>query len=237
MVEPLAGTVFELLSVTDPGRTIPVAFSFQDLLDGFSEVLVPAVYSPREMNGVRDCVGANNARLQVSAAASDVALAPPGDYQALFRFRGRGTANRSLSEDFAVTLSILQLIRISGLDPIDLGTYAGVDDLRGGDDFCVFSNSPTGMYNLTVSGQGAGGDFIAESAGSRIPLMVEVDDGSGFVGAAPNAPALKNNAASNSLDCGGASNASIRVTARASDMQDLQGGVYSGELTLIVAPI
>jgi hypothetical protein len=189
------------------------------------------------MTGFANCIGANNARLVVSLAAADVAVVPPGDYEALFQFTGRGTANRTLSDEFRVRVRSLPLIRISGLDPIDLGPFDGANDMRGSDDFCVFSNAPSGGYTITVSGQGGSGEFIVASGLEQIPIAVELDDGAGFVPVSPNAPQQKSNASSAGLDCGGGSNASVRVSALSADLVDAAAGVYSGELTLMVAPI
>lgn len=237
MVSPLAGAQFELVSVTDPGVAIPVSLSFQDLLSGLSTLLTPSVFSSREMTGVANCIGANNARIEVTIAAGDLALATPGDYRASFRFTGEGTANQTLSQDFSLTLRTLPVIQISGLDPIDLGTYDGVSDLQGGDDFCVFSNSATGAYTVTASGQGSNGSFAVLGGSTGIPLAVEYDDGSGYVPMVANTPSVQANADDGGLDCTGASSARIRVRALSADMQTADGGIYSGELTLLVAPI
>ena len=237
MVAPLVGRTFNLLSVTDPTVSIPAVITFQDLLSNLSEPLVPLVFSPREMTGFANCIGANNARLVVTLASTDVAAVPPGEYESLFRFSGRGTANRILSDDFWVRIQSRPLIRISGLDPIDLGRFDGTNDLRGRDDFCVFSNSPSGTYTLTVTGQGSGGDFLVASGAAQIPLDVEIDDGTGFVPVTPNAPLPQDNASSDGIDCGGSSNAAVRVSARSADLVDAAAGVYSGELTLMVSPI
>ncbi len=237
MVSPLVGTQFELVSVADPGVTIPVSLSFQDIRSGLSVVLTPSVFSSREMTGVANCIGTNNARIGLTIAAGDLALAPPGDYQASFRLTGQGTANRTLSQDFTLTLRTLPVIQISGLDPIDLGIYDGVSDLQGGDDFCVFSNSATGAYTVTASGQGSNGSFAVLGGVAGIPLSVEYDDGSGFVPMVANTPSVQANADDGGIDCTGASSARIRVRALSADMQAADGGIYSGELTLLVAPI
>jgi len=239
-VSPLAGSTYLLRGVTDPGSVIPFTFVFQDLTDNVQSPLVPNVFTVREQAGVRTCTGSNNARIIASVLPADIAAATPGDYQATFRFTGRGIPSRTeLSRDFTVRLRVPELIRISGLDSIDLGAFDGVNDNQGGDDFCVYSNGLTGRYTVTPSGQGTGGQFEvrAGSVLSGLPVFVEYDDGTGYAPLSANTPASKRNATRASVDCIGGNNAHIRVTISAGDMDDAPSGIYTGEIVLLVAPL
>ena len=71
----------------------------------------------------------------------------------------------------------------------------------------------------------------------QIPLGVEIQDGNGFVPVSPNAPLPQANASSEGIDCGGSTNAAVRVRALSADMVDAAAGIYTGELTLMVSPI
>jgi len=237
-VTPLTGTRFELRSVSNPAAVIPLTLAFQDLIDGGQEALVPATFTVREQTGARTCTGTNNARLIATAASTDILAAPPGEFQGLFRLTARDVppANE-LSRDFSIRLRLAELIRISGLDSIDLGAFDGVQDRRGVDDFCVYSNGLTGRYTVTGTGQGAAGAFRVQSGTASLPFVVEYDDGAGLLPMTPNLPLAKLNAVSTSIDCVGGNNASIRVSIAADDMQQAPPGVYTGEIILLVAPI
>lgn len=235
-VTPLAGSLFELTSTSLPGARIPASIAFEDLIAGVSEVLVPGVLTQRNKNGVLECLGPNNARLSVSLAAADLVAVPPGEYLAPLQFAGQ-RANRRQIADFVARVRVLELIRISGLDPINLGAFEGLGDLRGGDDFCIFSNAASATYTVTAYGQGAAGALTLSSGADELPYALEYDDGSGFVPVPANSPVQRVNAVSGAVDCSGGSNARIRVTASHADLLSAPTGTYSGELTLLVAPL
>lgn len=237
-VTPLTSTIFELRGVVDPNAVIPITLTFQDLTDGVTTPLVPATFSPREQAGVLPCSGVNNARLIASALASGIVAAPPGEYQGQFQFTGQSIPPRTqLSRNFQVRLRVAEMIRISGLDPIDLGAFDGVSNRQGEDDFCVYSNGLTGRYTVTGYGQGGNAEFQVASGAGTLPVQVEYDDGTGFVTMAPGAVAQKQNADGVSLDCIGGSNAHLRTTVEAAALRNAPAGTYTGEITLIVAPI
>jgi len=235
-VRPLAGTTFELVSTADPAMRLPVQIAFDDLIAGTSETLVPAVLTQRNKRAVVNCAAPDNARLTVRASPAALQSVPPGDYVASFRFTAR-QASRVRTADFTARVSIRYLIRISGLDSIDLGTFSGVADARGGDDFCVYTNNPAGTYAITAYGQGPTGSMLLRSAGAEVPFLLEYDDGSGFTQLSPNVPVTRGNASGSAPDCAGASNAGIRVTAGAAALRDAPAGTYTGELVLMVAPL
>jgi hypothetical protein len=237
-VTPLASTVFELRGIVDPAAVIPLALTFQDLTDGVTSPLVPATFSPREQAGVLPCSGVNNARLIATALASGIVAAPPGEYQGQFQFTGQSIPPKTqISRNFQVRLRVAEMIRISGLDSIDLGAFDGVNSRQGEDDFCVYSNGMTGRYTVTGYGQGGGGAFQVASGAGTLPVQVEYDDGTGLAPMTPGAPAQKQNADRVSIDCIGGSNAQIRTTVEAADLRNAPAGTYAGEITLIVAPI
>lgn len=237
-VTPLTSTVYELRGIVDPNAVIPLTITFQDLMDGISTPLVAATFSPREQTGVLPCSGVNNARLIATALASGIVAAPPGEYQGQFQFTGQSIPPRTqLSRDFQVRLRVAEMIRISGLDSIDLGAFDGVSNRQGEDDFCVYSNGLTGRYTVTGYGQGGDGAFQVASGAGTLPVQVEYDDGSGFVPMAPGAVAPKQNADRVSIDCVGGSTAHLRTTVEAADLRNAPAGTYTGEITLIVAPI
>jgi hypothetical protein len=237
-VSPLNGTVYALRGVTNPANQIAFTFTFQDLTDNVQTPLVPSTYTTREQQAVRTCTGTNNGRIIASVLATTIQAAPPGEYLGQFRFTGQGVPSKTeLSRDFTVRLRFGELIRISGLNAIDLGVFDGVLDRAGSDDFCVYSNGLTGRYTVTGTGQGTGGAFQVSAGVSRLPVSITYDDGAGAVAMTPGVAAQKLNAVSTSIDCIGGTNAQIRASVRASDMRTAASGTYAGVLTLVVAPI
>ena len=234
-VAPLAGSGFDLTPLTAAGPTIPVLITFQDLLSGVTETLVPSVLTARNKTGTLNCTG-NNAQLSVDIGAADLAAVPPGEYLAPLRFSAQ-RANRQQSVDFNARIRVLQLIRISGLDPVDLGTFDGANDALGGDDFCVYTNSADGAYTVTAYTMSPGGALVLASGTALVPYTLEYDDGSGFVPMPTDVPVSRANAFSTGVNCDGGSNASIRVRATNADLRAAPAGNYSSELTLLVSPM
>jgi hypothetical protein len=171
----------------------------------------------------------------VSLSAAELAAVPPGDYVAPLRFTSR--TYLSASSNFEARIRVLGLVRVSGLDAIDLGDFDGLNDLEGGDQFCIYSNNGSGAYTVTASGQGAGGAFTVSTGADTIPLALEYDDGSGYAAMNPLTALTRGNASTGNVDCGGGSNANVRVAARAADMQVALSGAYVGEITFTVAPL
>jgi hypothetical protein len=237
-VAPLASTVYELRAMADPAIVIPFAFSFQDLTDQVVTPLLPATFTLREQAGVRRCTGTSNARLIATVPSANITAAAPGEYQAMLQFTGQGIPSKTeLSRTFSVRLRLSELIRISGLDSIDLGAFDGVRDRQGTDDFCVYSNGVTGLYTVTGYGQGSDGAFEVASGAGTLPFRLDYDDGGGLLPMTAGVPTQKANATRASIDCIGGNNANLRVTIEANSLRQAPSGTYVGEVTLIVAPI
>lgn len=152
-----------------------------------------------------------------------------------------GTIGGTSSGSLLVSLTVPQLVRISSLDDIDLGTFSGAGDVTGRDDVCVWST--TRGYRVTASGSGTAGAFQLTGASPTdvIPYQVQWADAAGETsGAALSTGAALNaqSAATSSPTCGGGSalNASVIVVIAETDMTAATASAYSGTLSLLVEP-
>jgi hypothetical protein len=222
--------------VAGGGVAIPFTVTFTDLIGGAAEALQPSVRTARDKTGVGACAGAQNARVTIAFSSVDLASAPAGTYQLRIVLSAQNNNGSAASAGFEVRVGIPDQIRISGLDPIDLGSFDGVSDLEGTDSLCVYRNSGGAVYSLLATGDGAGGAFAVSNGVAVVPYGVEYDDGGGFTTLASGVPITASGANTVAMDCGGSPNASVRVVVGASDVNAAAPGAYIGTLTLMVAP-
>ena len=141
-----------------------------------------------------------------------------------------------------VDLVVPDLVRVSGLADIDLGTYSGTGDESGNDDVCVFRNG-AGTYSVTVTTNK--GDFrISRGAGGTaaedIDFTAYWNDEDGTTGRAELTynTALETQSGANTaaIDCGGGVNANFSLVISESDMQTKNPNTYSATVTIVIAP-
>ena len=149
----------------------------------------------------------------------------------------QGTTGATSTGDLDISLTILDEIRISGLQDITLGTFAGTD-LGGASPVCVY-RSGTGNYNLTATGDGAGSAFELDDGGTNtVAYTVTYDDGSGPTGLTSGITLTGQTGGDPASDtCAGTGqNGQVVVNVLATDMAALPAAAYNGTLTLVVAP-
>lgn len=132
-------------------------------------------------------------------------------------------------------------VRISDLVDVQLGQLAmnGMD-VRSSQNICLYSGSRTGSYSVSAS-TGTGAQFELQSPSGNLPFEVQWADSanrtsgqqlvagtarSGFVSTANNHSCNNSPAA-----------ASLIVLLRAFEIERATAGSYSGQLTLIIAPM
>ena len=149
-------------------------------------------------------------------------------------------AQASSQGDLIINLSIPNIVRISNLDDIDLGTYAGVD-VSGNDDVCVYRNV-TGDYSITAASTNtdAAGTFkLLHNDGVTdhyIAYSVDWTDGGGTTALTEGLQDTSMSGASTtSTTCGGGTNHNVAVTVLATDADAATAtGAYSDTLVLTV---
>ena len=150
-----------------------------------------------------------------------------------------GTTGFTSTGDLLITLTVNNEVKISNLADIDLGVFGGTD-VSGTSPACVYRNGlPGGAYNITATGSGAGNAFELTDGTDIVDYAVEFDDGSGFSGLTTGVALGSSGATNADDDCftAGADNAAVRVTVTAADAAVLPASVYTGTLTLLVAPL
>jgi hypothetical protein len=128
-------------------------------------------------------------------------------------------------------------VKISNLSDIPLA-FTGID-VSGTSAACVYRSGVTGLYNITGTGSGAGGAYTLANGPTTVAYGVEYDDGSGFSPLTSGAalPAAGGESVNDDCATAGADNGTVQVTVLAVDAAVLPALVYTGTLTLLVAPI
>ena len=147
-----------------------------------------------------------------------------------------------------VQLVIADVVHISGLDSIDLGTYAGdsqpMSNSSTPETFCVFRNGD-GDYELTLQSGNAtvgGVHQMSNGATGLIPYVLDFTDTAGthldiLSSALPETRA--GGALAADTTCGGntANNASLVVTVDDVDLDAADAGTYNDTITITVTAI
>jgi len=152
----------------------------------------------------------------------------------------QGAIDATSEGSLEVTLELPELVRISDLDDIDLGTFAGAA-LDGTDDVCVWST--TRAYSITATGDGGGGSFTLTGNTSGVPLdyAVEWAENAGQTSGTTLSTGTVlsgRSTTATSTDCNGGNdnNATVIVAVADDDLAAVPADSYSGTLTLLVAP-
>ncbi len=237
------GSIFRLAHA-DGGHFLSLELRLGDLRSGVEEALMPNSVTATDKTGDElGCPrGGPNGRLIVRLLGSDLTGARAGVYEGQFSLSINGGSNGSntAATTFRIRVEIPDLVRISSLNDIELGFFPGSGDLSGSDALCVYRNDPAGAYLVEASGQGAGNAFVVVQNGMKLPFAVDYSDGSGDGWrplTAGGVPVAAGNANATATDCGGATNASVRVRIEESVLTSAEPGSYAGRLTLTVAPI
>lgn len=141
------------------------------------------------------------------------------------------------SED--VTLTINDIVHISGLSTIALGTYSGNSlPKSASDNFCVYRNG-TGNYKLTIASANASGTQLRLYDGTNyINYTLDYTDASGTstnIGTVTASSRAAGGVATNATCVGHtADNGTMTATVTATDLDAAQPGIYTDTLNLTV---
>lgn len=147
---------------------------------------------------------------------------------------------------FDIFLRINHMVKVSGLDDIDLGSYdfASVGDAQGSDSFCVFANTPS--FTVKASSAAGTGAFELQDADgngyANIPYSVTYAtlDNTGTAG--PSAPLAHDTTVSVSetrqtLNCtSNGDNLQFNVTVAQNDIVGAFASNYSDTVTVVASP-
>lgn len=152
-----------------------------------------------------------------------------------------GTLGATSTGTSTITVTVPNLIRITGMADFSFGTYSGSGDMDQNDNVCVYTNKASGTYRVTASGSGAGGAFSVASGADTLAYGVFFNDVSGTTGeqALTSGSALTGQSGANttSQTCGGSDNANIHVRFLETNLTAAPAGSYTGTLTIVVEPV
>jgi hypothetical protein len=153
---------------------------------------------------------------------------------------GDGTMGSTSTGQSDIRLEIVDQVKITGLDDIDLGSFDGTSDLNGGTAFCVYRNGGSG-YTMNVNAEGKTALEVASSTTNdtiRFTAKVDYDndasDGSAIVHNGTSATYTGSSAS----DCGSTDNASFAVNFSAIDLRTADtADDYTATLVILIQPI
>ncbi|MHA1539076.1 MAG: hypothetical protein ACTSXQ_01200 [Alphaproteobacteria bacterium] len=145
-------------------------------------------------------------------------------------------AGATSTGDFEVQVEIAGQVLVSALNDLDLGSSTidasgNAVEIVDTENFCVYSNTNAGAYDVTVSSTGAadfemtdGTDIITYTAKYNTNPLTE-------------ATKLADQAGHNTaLDCGAADNTALEITVPGSEMEAVGPGIYTDTLTIVIEP-
>lgn len=147
----------------------------------------------------------------------------------------QGSLGATSSGSFSITAVLQDLVQVSSLDDLNLGTYSGSGNLTGTEGFCVYRNG-TGAYTATLTGSGASNAFTIASGANTMPYTITYN-GTAITTGGTTATQTGN---STLTDCGGddvANNATIVVDIDSTVLQSRPSGTYTGTLTILINPV
>jgi hypothetical protein len=240
-----------LYNLANSAITVPFSLELEDLHGGGQQTLSPDVFS-NVMRYSWYCFALGpNARLTMNIRAADLYAVPAGDYSARMDLEARRvnsggglTGDRDQQTGLLGQITVPALVRISGIDDIALGLYDGVSAIvAANESYCIYTN--TGNYTITPSSTtgSSPGSFALLSGSDQVEYTVKISnstDASSGIQLENNqssGPLVANQGVPLSPTCSGGDNAAVHVEISGSELQGKSAGIYSGTLTLQVAPI
>ena len=141
-----------------------------------------------------------------------------------------GTLGATSSGSLNITATIDDLVNISRLDDLDVGSLSP-SNLTATEAFCIYRNG-TGAYQITATGSGTGGAFAVTDGSIDLPYTLTINGNA----VAPGAPLSGTGANQTSIVCGATDNAALTIAFNSTEIAAANTGLYSGVLTLTVAP-
>jgi len=145
----------------------------------------------------------------------------------------QGSLGYSSSATIALSVTIHPLIRVSGVEDIQLDATQG-ESVAGTSAVCV-GGTYGGEYAIEAQGSGAGEAFVLRSGDDTLGYAVSYSDPSGTVELQP-ATGVGDKRLASSIDCAAGDNARLTISVDGEQSSAAPPGVYNGTLTLLVSP-
>lgn len=153
----------------------------------------------------------------------------------------QGVLGATSQGEFSVFLQVLDSVRISGLEDIDLGSFGGSDtgDVEGEASFCVYVNGQ-GSYRLTPTSANGKKSFVMAGDGNEIEYTLKLAgtaDGASVAAPAVHGSASNDFIGSQFLNCEDTGdNAQVRIEVAEQEIRQAATGNYSDTITLLLNP-
>lgn len=225
---------------------IAVQFSHRDIIEGTGyEVLQDDVYgSHSHRGGFRLCKDGDNSELKVDISSVDLEQAQAGVYRGYFttQVQGGSTATDTDTGNFRIDIQAANIVRVSALANINIGSYVGAGSLLQEESFCAYSNNVGADYtiNISATNQDAGGNFFVTNAlgTASIPYLLQFKaDTTPGGGTTVTTTTLAGIGSNTDSSCNGVDNAKLTLSVIAADLTAALPDVYADTITLTVAPL
>lgn len=223
-------------------KRIPIRIYHEDVLSpGAKEELFAATSEKDKQKGqFYGCPSGNNSRITIEIAAINLAKVQSGTYTETLSMAVTDSG-KTVSTTFTVSVVIANgsNVRISRLNAVGFGSYAGQGNISQRENFCVHSTTLDGGYTLSITAaQGSSSSFtmVPAAGGTAIPLAVAFSGGTSTAASATPAKAMTGKGSS-SADCNGTDNAYLELQLNESDLRAALSGRYTQTLILMVEPL
>lgn len=184
------------------------------------------------------CPGTDNGTLLLQFTQANLLAVPVGTYTTtltLLFYNVANGNNKSQTVTLSISLTIPNLIQVSQLANLNLGTFNGSSGMAGSTSMCIYRNSP-GTYAVTVNGQGTGSAYVAVNGSNQVPLALTWNDGTGAQPLTPGTPLTgRSNVNLTSTTCT-TNNATLGASATSANLLAAKAGSYLGTVTITVLP-
>ena len=135
-----------------------------------------------------------------------------------------------------------QKVRLSGLSDVSFGTIGYGGDAISAQSVCAYSSTRSQSYTVTAVGSGRGSDFALSSEQNALSFDLQWSPLPGQMNGdalVPNVNAgpYVSGATHQRCNNGPSTSASLIITIRSADSAAAAAGVYSGSITLLMAPM
>ncbi len=156
-----------------------------------------------------------------------------------------GTLGATSSGSTNVSLTVPELIRVSGIDNLTLNPYSSGDvDLT--TDVCIYTNDEDGQYDVTISGDGGPNQAASFQIGDAATTddMTYTAAWNDVSGTNTNETAVthgneltvQTGANTTSQTCSGGSSARLHINITEAEVLAQAAGTYIGTITILVEP-
>lgn len=147
-----------------------------------------------------------------------------------------GTTSTGSSD---ISIEIPAYVRATGFANFSFGTWSGSGNFDSNDNVCIYSNSTGGGYQVTATGEGAGGAFtLSNGSGGELDYEVWWNDAANTTGSVQVTAGValtgQTGAHTTSQTCGGGNRANLRIRILSTALSTSNSGAYSGTVTIVI---